>query len=134
MIRKHLKRPTSGIYGTCLAMNRLEFEFSLTKFSLANCCVCYRPQRSCGKVMLSQASVILSTGEGVCGRLPPAQCMLGYTPPAQCMLGYTQPCPVHAGIHAPRQPLQRTVHILLECILVFSATTFAENKHTSFRR
>ena len=101
MIRKHLKRPTSGIYGTCLAMNRLEFEFSLTKFSLANCCVCYRPQRSCGKVMFSQASVILSTGEGVCGRHPPAKCMLGYTPPAKCMLGYTQPCPVHAGIHAP---------------------------------
>ena len=37
----------------------------------------YRPQRSWGKVMFLQASVILSTGGGVC--VP--QCMLGYQPP-----------------------------------------------------
>ena len=30
----------------------------------------------------------------------------------------TPPCPVHAGIHPPWRPLQRTVRILLECILV----------------
>ena len=35
----------------------------------------YRPQRSCGKVIFSQVSVILSTG----GCL--SQCMLGYTSP-----------------------------------------------------
>ena len=62
---------------------------------------------------------------------PSVQCMLGYTPLSQCMLGYTHPsCPVHGGIHtlllpsacwdtpAPRQPLQWTVRIVLECILV----------------
>ena len=61
----------------------------------------YRPQRSCGKVMFSQASVILITGE-VCGRHPPGRHPSGQTPllpnacwdthtPAQCMLGYTTP-------------------------------------------
>ena len=55
-----------------------------------------------GKVMFSQASVILFTG-GVCGRhaqarLPPAQCMLGHTDtPTQCMLGYTSPPAVTAA-------------------------------------
>ena len=82
----------------------------------------YRPQRSCGKVIFSQACVKNS----VRGCLP--QCMLGYTslgrhppgqthplgrhplgrhhpqadPPSQCMLGYT---PVHAGIHTPPCPV-----------------------------
>ena len=37
----------------------------------------YRPQRSWGKVMFLQASVILLTGGG--GGLP--QCILGYHPP-----------------------------------------------------
>ena len=41
-------------------------------------CYFYRPQRSWGKVMFLQASVILLTGVGC---LP--QCMLGYTPPEQ---------------------------------------------------
>ena len=45
----------------------------------------------CGKVMFSQASVILSTG-GVCGRDFP-----GKAPPGQTHT----PCPVHAGIHTP---------------------------------
>ena len=49
---------------------------------------CYRPQRSCGKVMFSQASVILFTG-GMSGR-PPRQ-----TPPPS------------------RRLLQRRVRILL---------------------
>ena len=43
----------------------------LVKYCLYN----YRPQRSWGKVMFSQACVILFTGGG----LP--QCMLGYQPP-----------------------------------------------------
>ena len=61
----------------------------------------YRPQPSCGKVMFSQASVILITGK-VCGRHPPGRHPSGQTPPlpnacwdthtpAQCMLGYTTP-------------------------------------------
>ena len=60
--------------------------------------VYYRPQRSCGKVMCSQASVILPTGGGVCGRPPrqthpppPSTCWDTHTHPAQCMLGYTPP-------------------------------------------
>ena len=51
--------------------------------------VLLRPQRNCGKVMFSQASVILFTG--VCGRHPPKQTPPGQIPPppTQCMLGYT---------------------------------------------
>ena len=67
---------------------------------------------SCGKVMFSQASVFLSTGGGVHPRADPPP---GQTPPlADSPLRQTPP---------PRLPLQPTVHILLECILV--ATTFA---------
>ena len=73
----------------------------------------YRPQRSCGKVMFSQTSMILFTG-GVYPSMhwgrhtPPTQCMLGYTTsPAQRMLGYTPP---------PQQPLQRTVRHLKLCL------------------
>ena len=103
----------------------------------------YRPQRSCGKVMFSQASVILSGG--VYGRQPPGKHPPGRIPPGRhpswadtsprqtpphpvhagihtpylVHAGIHIPCPVHAGIHAPLQrPLQRTVRILLECILV----------------
>ena len=70
--------------------------------------VYYRPQRTCGKVMFSQASVILFTG-GACipactgqtppGRHPtplPSACWDTPAPPGQ-----TPPCPVHAGIHTP---------------------------------
>ena len=70
---------------------------------------------------------------------PPAQCMPGYTHPLPSACWDTPPCPVHGGIHTPlrrhpladtpladtpptgrhpRRPLQRTVRILLECILV----------------
>ena len=57
----------------------------------------YHPQRSCGKVIFSQASVILSSG-GVYssmhwGRHPPPR----QTP----RWADTSPCPVHAGIHTP---------------------------------
>ena len=55
----------------------------------------YRPQRSCGKVMFLHLSVILFTEVGVSGRQPPVK--------------HTAP---------PRKPLQWTVRILLECILV----------------
>ena len=100
----------------------------------------YLRQHSCGKVMFSQASVILFTG--LCDRHPPGRHPPGQTHPqgrhtldrhppgrhppgqtaplpsaswdtphTQCKLGYT-PCP-------PLQaPLQWTVRILLECILV----------------
>ena len=57
------------------------------------------------RVMFSQASVILFTGEG-----------FWQTPQADPQSRHP-PCPVHAGIH-PVRPLQRTVRILLECILV----------------
>ena len=57
--------------------------------------------------IFTQASVILFTGGGVAD-----------TPKADTSPGQTPPCPVHAGIHPPRRPLQRTVRILLECILV----------------
>ena len=46
----------------------------------------YCPQRSCGKVMFSQVSVILSTGEGVCGRHPPGRHPSRQTPPGQTPL------------------------------------------------
>ena len=59
---------------------------------------CYRPQRSCGKVMFSQVSVILFTGgcasQHALGQTPPCRPPPtgrppGQTPPAQCILGYT---------------------------------------------
>ena len=110
-------------------------------------CACYRPQRSCGKVMFSQASAILFTG-GVAdtplGRHTPLERppSLGrhplgrhpwQTPPTQCMLGFNPPRPVHAGIHT--QPLPSAcwdtpplpsacwnafflIYIYPECILV----------------
>ena len=53
---------------------------------------CYRPQRSCGKVMFSQVSVILFTGQRVYPSLhwgrPPGQTLLGRHP---------------LGRHPPRQ-------------------------------
>ena len=56
----------------------------------------YRQQSSCGKVMFSRVSLILFTREGGV-----SQHALGQTPAP------------------PRRPLQRTVRILLESILVF---------------
>ena len=77
---------------------------------------CYRPQLSCGKVMFSQASVILFT-EGVSARHHPAgqtPCPLGRHPPRQTP-------PPGKERHPPpcRRLLQRTVRILLECIVYF---------------
>ena len=68
----------------------------------------YHPQRSCGKVMFLHLSVILFTGgEGVSGRHPPGRQPL-----------FRHPMGRHPGRHTPRWPLQQTVRILLECILV----------------
>ena len=82
----------------------------------------YRPQRSWGKVIFSQARVILFTGG-----LP--QCMLGYqTLPDQTPLDQAQPPPDQAPPGSRHPPMQcmledtvneRAVRILLECNLVF---------------
>ena len=64
----------------------------------------YLLQRSCGKVMFTPVCDSVHGG-GVSGRHLPS----GQTPPRQ-----TPPC---AGT-PQRRPLQRTVRILLECILV----------------
>ena len=72
---------------------------------------CYRPQRSCGKVMFLHLSISHSVHRRVSATHPPVQIhplgrhphwadTPGQTPPCQCILGYT-PCPVHAGIHTP---------------------------------
>ena len=108
----------------------------------------YRSQRSCGKVIFSQASVILSTRGGVgvskhaLGRHPPGQtgevcipaCTVSDTPmgrhiPRQIHLRRTPPGKtggvypsMHWFRHPPGRPLQRTVRILLECYLVFSVS------------
>ena len=108
----------------------------------------HRPQRSCGKVMFSQVCVKNSFQGGGLSQhelghtspgqtLPPSACWdtspclvhagihtllpsacWGTHPPTQCMLGYTPSFLVHPGIHPLQRPLQRMVHILLECILV----------------
>ena len=70
----------------------------------------YRPQRSCGKVMFLHPSVILSTG-GV-WQTPPRQT----PPPADPPPGRHPTLGRHP--RADRRPLQRTVRILLESILV----------------
>ena len=72
----------------------------------------YRPQRSWGKVIFSQASVILCTGGSASARLgtppgpgtPPAQTPRDHPPPEQSILGDTFS--------------ERAVCILLECNLV----------------
>ena len=75
----------------------------------------YRPQRSWGKVIFSQASVVLFTGEG---GLP--QYMLGYRPPPQ-----TRQAPARDQAGTPQQSIlggtvnERAVCILLEYNLVF---------------
>ena len=68
-------------------------------------------KRSCGKVMFSQARVKNSVygGGGVYPSMHWGMCQ---TPPRA-----DTPPPRHTPI--PRRPLQRTLRILLECILVF---------------
>ena len=75
----------------------------------------YRPQRSYGKVMFLHLSVILSM-EGVWQTPPLSKHPRGQTPLlGKHLPGQTPPPP-------GRRLLQRTVRILLECILV----TFCE--------
>ena len=78
----------------------------------------YHPQRSCGKVMFSQASVILFAGGGGCGRHTLAE-----IPPSWPYTLRASGRHPHRQTPSPTPPqrwlLQRTVSILLECILVF---------------
>ena len=69
--------------------------------------------RSCGKVMFSRASVILSTG----GRCTPPWADTP-SPDRQTPTLGRHPLP-------PRRPLQRTLRILLECILVSRFVSFS---------
>ena len=79
---------------------------------------------SCGKVMFSQAFVILSTGGGMCDRgnvcgtracVQWIMCGGGVNGRGCAWLGV---CLVGGSCVAERWPLQRTVRILLERILV----------------
>ena len=75
----------------------------------------YHPQRSCGKVMFSQVCVKNSVQGGV------SHHALGQTPSwADTPPGRHPPGRLPQA-DTPRRPLQRTVHILLECILVITA-------------
>ena len=84
----------------------------------------YRPQPSCGKVMFLHVSVILFAGGGWSGRQTPLWADIPWqTPPGRHPLGQTPlsrhtPPPPGRQIHPRGGPLQRTVRILLECILV----------------
>ena len=94
-------------------------------------------RNSCGKVMFSQASVILFTG-GVYpsihwGRPPDTPFWVdtllgshfppGRHPPWTGTPWADTPQADTPGRHPPRRPLQRTVHILLECNLVHFCVT-----------
>ena len=86
----------------------------------------------CGKVIFSQASVILFTGRGGAAAIPPRTHTPRiytpsgrHTPWADTPLGHDPPgrhTPGHTPLWTDTQPLewllQRTVRILLECILV----------------
>ena len=140
------KRVSRGMYplhllgSTWLAFNWKAFLFFLY----------YRPQRSCGKVIFSQACVKNSVHKrrGVClnacwdTHTPPwqmhtpwclPQCMLGYTPPRrQTPLG-RQP-PPRTDTPSTRRSLQRTVRILLECFLVYNLFVHRNLKSSSLTR
>ena len=82
--------------------------------------------RSCGKVIFSQASVILSEWEGCVWQTPPAWAdhppgdpPWADTPWADTPWADHPQADTSLGRHPlSRRPLQRTVRILLECILV----------------
>ena len=94
----------------------------------------YRPQRSCGKVMFSQASVILFTGMGNVADTPwqitpplhPGRHPPGRHPPlgrhsiGQTTPGLTPPCPVHAGIHTPLPSACWDTHPPAQCMLGYT--------------
>ena len=115
------------------------FVYQLNQFGIEYCVeryypqqnIYYRPQRSCGKVIFSQASVILSIGGCIPACTVADTPLPGQTPHLPSACWDTHPHPVHAGIHIPplpaqcmpgyappRRPLLRTSRILLECILV----------------
>ena len=78
------------------AMNRID-AFQVGPVSL----IYYRPQRSCGKVMFSQASVILSTGRGGVWQTHPGR---HHHPGRHPLLGrYPQADPTPPGQTPPRQ-------------------------------
>ena len=98
------KKPNTGttVDSSDILFKLLKYFISWPSPSLSFTANIYRPQRSCGKVMILHLSVILSTG-GVAdpqGRHPPGQ----IHPPGQ-----TPP---------PDTVNKWAVHILLECILV----------------
>ena len=84
----------------------------------------YHPQTKLGKVMFLHLSVILFTG--------------GVHPPGR----HTTPLGRHPlGRHLPRRhtpswqpPLQRTIRILLECILVSKCIELCEESRTSVKK
>ena len=71
----------------------------ITTYSLKCTFHLYRPQRSCGKVIFSRASV------SHCSPLPWADIHQADTPlSSACWDTHTPPCPVRAGIHLPPPP------------------------------
>ena len=82
----------------------------------------YRQQRSWGKVIFSQASVILSMGGCYpsmhCRCYPSMPCSGGVSGPGGVLLGGL--LPGGAGGDPPGWPLLRVVRILLEYILVLN--------------
>ena len=84
--------------------------------------------------MFSQTSVILSRGLEVyipLGRHPHADTPLGRHPPWQTPPRQTSPLHRHPGQTPPIWPLQRTVRILLECILVSQDNNGTKNSFRS---
>ena len=87
----------------------------------------YRPQRSCGKVMFLHLSVSHSVHR-VCVGQPPSGRHIPACTGADGPLGRHIPACTGADISQyalwqtlpPRRPLQRTVRILMECILVLA--------------
>ena len=74
------------------------FNWCLQECSIIADTCCYRPQRSCGKVMFLPVSVILSTGGGGVWKTPlPRQTPPGQTP----LLGR---CPTRADTPLGRHP------------------------------
>ena len=88
----------------------------------------YRPQRSCGKVMFLHLSVSHSVHRVCVGQPPLRQTYpsmhWGRHPPGQTYpsmhWGRHIPVCTVADTPTPRRPLQRTVRILMECILVLA--------------
>ena len=139
-VSKHLKTLSLTVWGSCMMIskNSISIFFSFIKMRIIkkhkdNLLIYYRPQRV-GKVMFLHVSVILFTGgvpalggyacSGGCllqrGLLWEGACSQGVPAPGGLLPGV--PAPGGGGAWRPprsRWLLLRTVHILLECILVF---------------